>query len=123
MMTIDYVLSMQDEDGERRYPSDKPFTLREQSLRPWDETIKVVLLDIADVLMSNTEYASLLDKATALVSEAESLNEDDENYSESLNDILQEAEQLDHVCVEWDGDAGTVSVSITDYWYEVEDAS
>lgn len=120
----DYALSEAGwENEEHRYPNDKPYALREQHQRAPGELTKVLLCDVVDVLDEMVqEYQRVMKKAEALVDRAEELDEDDEEYFEHLQWILEEAENLDHIRINWDGDSGMVTVSISDYWYEVEDA-
>lgn len=134
-MTATHFAFALEDDGDdciRRYPNDKPFVQRDQSARAGDDTTRVVIGDIADVLMEMAnEYKALADKAQKLYDEVDTLPwddngnwidvEQDPDGPEKLRDILEEAEQLDHVYVDWNGDSGTVTTSISDCWYEVEE--
>lgn len=118
----DYALSEAGwENEEFRYPNDKPYALREQHQRPPGELSMVILEDVIDVLREEiATWQQVLRKAEDLHADAESLNKENEDYFEHLQWIVEEAENLDHIRIHWDGDAGMVSVSISDYWYEVE---
>ena len=110
---------------------DKPYVQRDTGARAGDDTTRVVIGDVYDILQAMVdEYTALRDKAKKLYEEAEALPWDEgcnwtdvdvnPDAPEILRDLLQEAEQLDHIYVDWDGDSGTATTTISDYWYEVE---
>lgn len=137
---MDKVWALEDDTGDdgviRRYPIDKPYMQRDTGARGGDDTIYVVLGDVVDVLNSELQMLELqakslsasLTKAEQLFEEAENLpwndhhswvdDDEDPNASEKLQDMLLEAEQLDHVYIDWNGEAGTVTVALSDYWEE-----
>ncbi len=116
------------DDGKiRKYPENAPYITRDQGVRPADETVKVVIGDIVDILEHAGFEAAAL-KAQNLYNEANALPWDggwtdttkDENAPEKLIDILREAEQLDGIHVEWNSDAGTVWITLADKWEEFD---
>ena len=59
-----YALEILGDEAVMRYPESEPYVLRDQSVRPSDETIKVVLSDIVSVLETmRDEYQLLAEKA------------------------------------------------------------
>lgn len=127
---------MTDEGTVMAYPDAAPYTMRDQSARNGDDTVRVVIGDVADVLaaadaegMTREEgetYGELAKRAQSLYVEACSLFGDDYGWldgdeSENLRGILEEAENLPGVHVEWCGDAGTVYVTLADSWQEMSE--
>lgn len=106
------------------YPYDKPYAMRDQGVRCADQTCLMVIGDVADVLEDegHTELAAkareLFDEASALFTADDGWVDTEKNLDapDILRDILQQAEQLDHIYVDWDGDAGIVFISISDHW-------
>ena len=138
MSNQDYALI--DDTGDdgvvRKYPMDKPYMQRDTGARGGDDTIYVVLSDVVDVLNSELQMLEIqaqslnasLCAAEKLLEEAENLpwNDhhswtdvyEDPDAPEKLQDMLREAEQLDHIYIDWNGDGGTVTVTLSEYWEE-----
>lgn len=129
MTTDRYAFIDQDEDGfVSAYPASDPYVTRDQGARAADELVAVVIGDVADVLRS-ANFLEEADKADALYAEACALwpdgldgwlPEETENGSEILQSILEEAENLPHAYVVWDGDCGTVRIT-TSIWVSISD--
>lgn len=118
---MNFALEIDGDEYVMRYPEDKPYALREQHQRPPGELSKVVLWDVVDVLDEEIlQLQSVRDHAQRLVNDAEALDEDDDNYFEELQWLVEAAENLDHIMIDWNGDTGMVSITISDYWYEHE---
>jgi hypothetical protein len=116
-----------------RYPVGSFYVIRDQALRTGDETTFVVIDDIADALESVNHPSAA--RARELSAEAASLwpdgnvsgwaptdHEQDptgDYPSETLQWIREEAEALEGIYVEWNGEAGTVMVTLSDPWQEV----
>lgn len=123
-----WAFELDTDEGVARYPEDKPYVMRDQAARTSDRTIELVLWDIHDVLMADGKE-EVAAKAKELAEEAKRLPWDgdwtdyeiDPDASEKLRWILEEAEQLEHVYVDWDGDAGVVRITISDYWEHEEE--
>lgn len=124
---MEYLTELVD-DGYRRYPTTEAHVVRDQSVRAADELIWVVITDIVDIAQSS----GLLGTAIAAVILAEQaarlwpdgkvdgwLPGNDPDASEKLQGILQEAEQLDGIQIDWNGDAGIVTVTLADKWEEM----
>lgn len=105
-----------------QYPADAPFAQRDQSARNGNETTYVVICDIADMLRdieAPTAYAAalLVNEATALWPNGNVDGWlDDADAAEKLHWLLEDAEALAGIDVEWDGDAGTVTITAADRW-------
>jgi hypothetical protein len=133
---FDYVSFSYDEDG-NRYPLSSWYVMRDQSARTADDTVRVVIGDISDLCdalakevgATPREVAAAVD-ARQLVDEVDALPwsddgwldvEADEDAAEKLQDILRAAEQLPNVRVDWNGDAGSVTITRADRWQMGDD--
>ncbi len=127
-MRIEYLYDETD-DGILRYPATMPHVQRDQGHYPADELVGLVLRDAVDVLAAADGIAGeTVARATALRDEAAALWPGgvvggwlDDDGREKLNDILFDAESLDSISIEWNGDAGTVTVSLAAGWRECPD--
>ena len=121
---MDYLYQTND-DGAMRYDERNAFVTRDQSGRTADETINVVICDIAELAQASglsdtaTTAAMLAEEVMSLSTQDSDVVEywsDVADQQEKIQDILRQAEQLDGIRVDWDGDGGTVTISLADKW-------
>lgn len=123
-MTEQYAFTEFDDEGQmRRYPADAPFIVRDQGAWAADHLARCVINDAAECVRA-AGYADAAEKLDALYEEAAALpwaggwvdTDRDADAAEKLQDILRDAENVEHASIEWDGDSGTVTISVVDAW-------
>jgi hypothetical protein len=119
---IGMLIEPTDEGTIRIYPDDKPYAQYDQGRRPPEELDRIVIQEAADLL----ESEGFLEEATKAKDELAVFEEwyvDGEWKNENFfsNDCVQTVENIEHILIDWNGDAGTVTVTISDYWYEEPD--